>query len=338
MFNRLKMPKKLNKGTVVLFVLGAAITGFTSLRTIDILKFTMPPDQQAFAWFGWACFEVGLAAWIYWHGAGARRDQRTIAEVMIVVDLLAVIVAFVADVVLVQARKGGIQVDSGSLTWAIIIAVCLIATANLAAIIGTKIYDPDARKRIKQEEYQEALEEAQEEAEHQIELERLKYIAKNATAIAPHIGYQQGMDWTQQMYQRWALPGQSQPQLPPPHTNVQPVTGQLSQVAQVKRTCDACGKGGPGGLDGSVWLCQECLDRTLTSRAAHIAAIRESAQSETKPDTAMDEWFNLYKKSGESGIMSFPAFMKKMRDATNPLPKSPLDSQASHEGNQNGNK
>ncbi len=127
-------------------------------------------------------------------------------------------------------------------------------------------------------------------------------------------------------------PPHQQPSLPAP----QPVTGQLSQVAQVKRTCDACGKGGPGGLDGSVWLCQECLDRTLTSRAAHIAAIRESAQSETKPDTAMDEWFNLYKKSGESGIMSFPAFMKKMRDATNPLPKSPLDSQASHEGNQNG--
>ncbi len=44
-----------------------------------------------------------------------------------------------------------------------------------------------------------------------------------------------------------------------------------------------------------------------------------------------------YQAGMEYGPSTQPAaFMKKMRDATNPLPKSPLDSQASHEGNQNG--
>lgn len=215
---RLKMPRKLSKGTVVLFILGAAITGYTSLKTIDLLKFTMPPDQEAFAWFGWACFEIGLAAWIYWHGAGSRRDQRTISGIMIVVDLISVVVAFVADTILTQARRGGVSIDQSVLTWAIIIAVCVIATANLCAVVATKLYDPETQKRIRQEEYQEALEEAQEQAEHAIELERLKYIQKNAAAIAPQIGYQQGMDWTQQQYQRYALPGmtsQQPPALPP---------------------------------------------------------------------------------------------------------------------------
>ncbi len=205
------MPKKLSKGSIVLLALSAAITGFTSLKTIDLLKFTMSADQESFAWFGWACFELGLIAWIYWHGAGARRDQRGIAEIMIGVDLLAVVVAFVADTVLVQARKGGIQIDTGTLTWSIIIAVCIVAVANLVGTVATKLYDPELRKRIKQEEYQEALDEAEEEANHQIELARLKHITKNAAAIAPHIGFQQGADWTQQMYQQWALPGQQQP-------------------------------------------------------------------------------------------------------------------------------
>jgi len=97
------------------------------------------------------------------------------------------------------------------------------------------------------------------------------------------------------------LPVMQQQQIAGP----QPVTGQLSQVAQIKRTCDACGKGGPGGLDGSVWLCQECLDRTLTSRAAHIAAIRSSAQ-------------NMH------------------NGPTSPLHYPQVPTQASHEGNQNG--
>jgi ribosomal protein L37AE/L43A len=121
-----------------------------------------------------------------------------------------------------------------------------------------------------------------------------------------------------------------------------------SSVPAKSRTCDSCGKGGPGAFDGSVWFCQDCLQKVAEDRAKPYMTSGDliqmfeqwqaKQQPETKPDTAMDEWFNLYKKSGESGVMSFPAFMKKMRDATNPLPKSPLDnSQANHEG-QNGNK
>ncbi len=340
-------------GKIILWGLILGMLAFTAIRTIHFLQLTFPPDQRYVAYLGLVAFDVGVLGWFYYATHSAEgAAQRAVAYGMIFVCCAGVIATTIADMTIVSSENGLAKIppDVGILgLWAVIIVIVL----NFLAGIIVHLVDPNHQKHFEMQN-----------AKDVIHSTTMQHIRQQAHTIAPQIATQVAQYWATQVTAEMTgqLPGIKQmPQLAPPTVNstaqALPQTGELPAIQQPpqkdgfftrlakaargepsERTCDACGKGGPGGLDGSVWLCQECLDRTLTSRAAHIAAIRESAQSETKPDTAMDEWFNLYKKSGESGIMSFPAFMKKMRDATNPLPKSPLDSQAGHEGNQNGNK
>jgi len=69
---------------------------------------------------------------------------------------------------------------------------------------------------------------------------------------------------------------QQPPTLPP----VQQPPTQSSTSVQL-HVCDACGKS-PATLDGSVWLCQDCLEKVTSSRTAHIASIRASVQDESE--------------------------------------------------------
>ncbi|SRR6266704_1536138 len=365
----LKMPKKLSKGSIILFVLAAAITGFTSLKTIDLLKFTMSGDEEAFAWFGWACFEGGLAAWIFFSGSGARRDQRTIATLMVWFNLIAVAAAFITDTVLVVGRKGDLAIDQGVLTWIVIIAVSIVVIANLVAVVGTHQLDPDTRKRIKDEEYQEALDEAQEAAEHAIEIERLKQITKNAAAIAPHIGYQQGMDWTQQMYNRFALPGMAQsPSLPSPQvvqSQQQPAQGPAPYkmspelLAQVRVTSPGTfmqqEKPSFFGKIGNMFTGkQESQPDNVMSSDKSSTSVQPVAQEpffteqytmedlrrqlRENPPVGMQGWLNLYHESGDDAVMTFADFIKQMKESTSSPLQSPQMTPANHEGisSQNG--
>lgn len=203
--------------------LGALAVGlslFTGSRTLDLLGWILPVDQQIVQWLGLAAFELGMYFWCFYFVAGAKGiPQRSIAVIMACFSIIAVSVCTIADVSLGAAKDGKIRPFTEDQSQALIIFVGIVIVANVAAFLACKLLSIDNLRLMREQNAEDHIHEA---GLHAI------------TQIAPHIAAQAApylaSEWASRTWQKlvpgagqmYFLPNQQQPAaLPQPEATTQ---------------------------------------------------------------------------------------------------------------------
>lgn len=169
----------------VLEALGIGLLLFTASRTFDLLQSILGQENSFFCIMALCALDGGLVGWTRYYIHGARGDQRNVAIISIIFDLVGVSIAFIADMFLRGGRNGfsaGISNDAAGL---VILALAVVIAYNIAAVIVAAIVDPKTRLRH-----------AEEEAEFEVENETLKEIKKNSKTIAKQLAKQRADMWS----------------------------------------------------------------------------------------------------------------------------------------------
>jgi len=124
-------------GTIVLHLLALSLLAYTASRTFDFLAATLPEAQRILAIAGLAAFDGGLLGWLLYYLNGASTNwQRAISALMVGVSLIGTSAAFIADT-LYRAGQAALTTQlSPEATQTIVLALALVITANLAAVVA----------------------------------------------------------------------------------------------------------------------------------------------------------------------------------------------------------
>lgn len=118
-------------------ILGLALLIYTGSRTLRLIDMTLPADAQPQGWAALFALDIGLLFWVFAYTHTERRSmQRAISGLMIVVSLLGVIAAMVADTWLQASHKGTVGKVSDDLASNAIWAVTIVIALNVAAVVG----------------------------------------------------------------------------------------------------------------------------------------------------------------------------------------------------------
>jgi hypothetical protein len=179
---------------VLVTLMGLALLGYTALRTLDLIQLTLPVSQQAVGYLALVAFDGGLVGWtlFYLHGAKGAW-QRAIATMMIVVSLAGVLIAFATDTFYQSAARGTIATIDPAFVSTAIWGMVAVIGANVGAVVGIHLTDPEARKA-----------QAEEEARDKITEAVLKKIASNAEILATELAPQIGEAWVSDMRAQYA--------------------------------------------------------------------------------------------------------------------------------------
>lgn len=188
--------------SIVLFLIAGALLIYTASQTLNLLKVFLPPEQAPLAYLALVAFDGGLLGWSYFFAKGARGSwQRSIAAIMIVVSIAAVVIGFGAETFFTASKKGMVVVTPDMAT-TVVWAVCGVIAANVVAIVITHLSSPEHRKAMAEEEANDVIEDAV--------IEAIKKCAPmTARQIAPHKVTQ----WVEQQVQ-FHLPTQTMQALP----------------------------------------------------------------------------------------------------------------------------
>jgi hypothetical protein len=175
-------------------LMGLALLGYTAMRTLDLIQLTLPANNQTVGYLALVAFDGGLVGWsmFYLHGAHGAW-QRALAAVMTVVSLAGVLVAFAADTFYQSAARGTIGSVPAELVTAAIWFMVAVIGANVAAVVGVHLTEPETRRQLAEEEARDKITEA-----------ALKQIASNADALAAELAPQLGQVWLSQMRGHYA--------------------------------------------------------------------------------------------------------------------------------------
>jgi len=146
--------------SLVLFLIAGALLIYTASQTLDLLKTFLPPEQAPLAYLALVAFDGGLLGWSYFFAKGARGSwQRSIAAIMIVVSIVAVVIGFAGETFFTASKKGMLVVTpdmSATVVW----AVCGVIAANVVAIVTTHLTSPEHRREMAEEEANDVIEDA----------------------------------------------------------------------------------------------------------------------------------------------------------------------------------
>lgn len=204
--------------------LGALAVGlsiYTGSRTLDLLGWILPADQQLVQYLGLAAFELGMYFWCFYFVAGAKGiPQRSIAVVMACFSIIAVSVCTIADTLLGAAKAGKVRPFTADQSQALITFVSIVIVANVAAFLACKLLSIDNLRKMREQNAEDTIHEA----------------GLNAiTQIAPHIASQAApylaQEWAHRTWQHlvpgggqmYFLPAVQQPAALPQPANSAPV-------------------------------------------------------------------------------------------------------------------
>lgn len=146
--------------SLVLFLIAGALLIYTASQTLDLLKVFLPPEQAPLSYLALVAFDGGLLGWSYFFAKGARGSwQRSIAAIMIVVSIVAVVIGFAGQTFFTASRKGMLTITpdmSATVVW----AVCGVIAANVVAIVVTHLTSPEHRRSMAEEEANDVIEDA----------------------------------------------------------------------------------------------------------------------------------------------------------------------------------
>jgi hypothetical protein len=204
--------------SLVLFIIAGALLIYTASQTLDLLKVFLPPEQAPLAYLALVAFDGGLLGWSYFFAKGARGSwQRSIAAIMIVVSIVAVVIGFAGETFFTASRKGMLTVTadmSATVVW----AVCGVIAANVVAIVVTHLTSPEHRRSMAEEEANDVIEDAVIDA-----------IRRSAPITARQIAPHKVTEWVEDRVQMYlpagaggapALPAPRQQQTPEPAQTV----------------------------------------------------------------------------------------------------------------------
>jgi len=130
--------------------LGLLLLLYTALRTYNFLSWTT--RSTAVALLGLAATEGGLYVWTRYHVKSARgAGQRAVSLILIVVCLIGVSIAFVADMLINAESFGLVSAIDPNVALAIIGGVALVTIANVAAYIAVLNLDPEVQREATDE-------------------------------------------------------------------------------------------------------------------------------------------------------------------------------------------
>lgn len=161
--------KRHNGGSVLVWLIAGALLIFTGFRSVHLVSSTLPADAQILGFAALAALDLGLLAWTMYATRGARGAQKTVAVIMICVDLAGVAAAVIGDTMLI----GGSKETSGLVSTVALWILPAIIIANVAATIACHVLDPDQQLR-----------DANRALEDELQWQVAKGIADNASQVA----------------------------------------------------------------------------------------------------------------------------------------------------------
>jgi hypothetical protein len=206
----------------VLFIIAGALLIYTASQTLDLLKMFLPPEQAPLSYLALVAFDGGLLGWSFFFAKGARGSwQRSIAAIMIVVSIVAVVIGFAGETFFTASRKGMLTVTadmSATVVW----AVCGVIAANVVAIVVTHLTSPEHRRSMAEEEANDVIEDAVIDA-----------IRRSAPITARQIAPHKVTEWVEDRVQMYLPAGQTVQALPAPQPR------QTAQPAEPAQTVEA---------------------------------------------------------------------------------------------------
>ncbi len=147
-------PKKSSNVFITLIKIG--LICYTMIRTVDLVMSTMPAEIKIFGVAAIFGLDIALLAWDNYTADPykARSDnQHTIGIIMIVVNLIGIGAAMVADSMRVIDPSGYSSVISTISVW----VISIVVIANVAALIGVNQADPDRAEKLATAEHERKL-------------------------------------------------------------------------------------------------------------------------------------------------------------------------------------
>lgn len=163
---------KHNSGSVMIWLIAGALLLFTGFRSVHLVSSTLPADAQILGFAALAALDLGLLAWLVYATRGARGAQRTIAVLMICVDLAGVSAAVIGDTMLI----GGGSSASGLVSTVALWVLPVIVIANVAATVACHLLDPN-----------QAMRDANRALQDELDWQVARGIQSNASQVAANV-------------------------------------------------------------------------------------------------------------------------------------------------------
>jgi len=143
--------ESLNKwiGKVLFVVMAGALIIYASSRTLDLVNTTLGADNQLVGYLALFATTGGALAWLsvyLWNSKGVA--QKSIALVMICVDVVGEIILFTADTLLQSGINGVTYGLTEQDIQIVVYCMSALIAANIAATFGFHIMDVDNQASI----------------------------------------------------------------------------------------------------------------------------------------------------------------------------------------------
>lgn len=141
--------------SLMLWIIGIGLLAFTAYRSFHLVTQSLPGDAQIMGFAALFGLDLGLLAWTNFAGSHARGDQITIANIMVVVDLLGVGAALLADTLLMS--NAGYKDLIGTVAGFVLPIIIIL---NISGVIFCKLRDPEQIERNAERDAEEVFREA----------------------------------------------------------------------------------------------------------------------------------------------------------------------------------
>lgn len=204
-------------GMILAIILGLGLLLYTASRSVDFIQQTLPVSQQILAYFAIFALDGGLIIWLLNYLFGARGGwQHAICILMVLVDFTGIAIFFTLDTLLNTGESGMTTALDQNTIRTGLLALSLIISANIGAVVAHHLTDPETRRKM-----------AEEEAQGQIEDETVKLLSRNSKRLAVKLAPRLSDDWLTAIEKRnvsqLSVPVTEQPQALPVTTADIPV-------------------------------------------------------------------------------------------------------------------
>lgn len=176
--------------SMILWVIALPLLLFTAFRSIHLIQSTLPVDAQIVAYAALAGLDGGLLAWLFFATGGARGNQRTIAYLMICLDMAGVMAATIGDTIMMVDPQG----SEGFIATVAMWIVPIIITLNVLGTVASHLVDPAQQIKNKEREVRD-----------QLDYSLAQQLADNASTIASGVVPQAAAHRMRQMQDQFIL-------------------------------------------------------------------------------------------------------------------------------------
>ena len=162
---------------ILLYGMGLLLLAFTSYRTVSLVAATLPAEAQILSVVAVVAFDLGIVAWAYYFGHGAKsNEQVTISGVMVTMDFVGMAILFIAHTLINQhfyAPSSNMLIAMGTTAvWTLVIGTL----GNVAGLLACHLLDPD-----------EIMRRAQRDAEAEIDHEAVEIVRRQSKQLASRV-------------------------------------------------------------------------------------------------------------------------------------------------------